>query len=266
MKSPYKKITVVGGGVMGTIFVRALVKIGSSANILVCEKNISYHKNLKKIGPQVHTTNDLSECESADVIFLAIKPQDFPNINLQLNKKTLVCSIMAGISISEISTQFKIKKVVRMMPNMAARVDEGFTAWTATSNVSAQEKVWVKNFLSQMGAEFYVKEEQQINKVTAITGSGPAYILHTLSIFKDAAKKLGFKEKEAHLMVRQVLRGVNALVDETTDFDEMILQVASKGGTTEAALKVFASSNIKKIWAKAVEASHQRARELSQQK
>lgn len=251
---------------MGTVFVRALVKIASSANILVCEKNIFYHKNLEKIGSCVRTTKDLSGCESADIIFLAIKPQDFRSIQLQINKKTLICSIMAGISISEISKQFKIKKVVRMMPNMAARADEGFTAWTTTSNVSPQEKVWMKNFLSKIGTELYVKEEGWINKATAITGSGPAYIFNTLSVFTEAAKKLGFKEKGAHLMILQVLRGVNALVDENTDFAELTLQVASKGGTTEAALKVFADSNTKKVWIKAVEAAYKRARELSKGK
>lgn len=170
---------------------------------------------------------------------------------------------MAGISIADIRKQLHTEKVVRMMPNMAARVSEGFTAWTATNKVTGLEKKWIENFLNETGAQLYVKEEQKIDRVTAITGSGPAYIFNTLSVFIYAAENLGFKKEEAKKMIHQVLRGADALADEGIDFAELTRQVTSKGGTTEAALKVFAKSNLKKMWNKAIVAAYDRARELS---
>ena len=248
---------------MGTVLARALVETKSSGHIMVCEHRASQRKNLRKINSRIQATADISKYTDAEVLFLAIKPQDFRNIKLKINKQTLVCSIMAGIAIADIRKQLKTNKIVRMMPNMAARVGEGFTVWTATTKIASKEKKWVKNFLEKIGAQLYVKSEQQIDKATAITGSGPAYIFNTLSVFIHAAEELGFKKEEANQMVRQVLRGVNALADKNTDFQELTRQITSKGGTTEAALRVFATSGLEKIWKRAVMAAYKRTRELS---
>ncbi len=263
MKQTYKKIAVIGGGIMGTILVRALTKTGLSKHIIVCEKNISRHKKLRDISSHIQVTSNPLDCVAADVIFLAVKPQDFNNLKLKINKEILVCSIMAGISITNIKTKFKINKVIRMMPNMAARVGESFTAWTVTTKVNVLEKKWVENFLAKIGAQLYVKTEQEIDKATAVTGSGPAYLFYTLSVFMHATLQLGFNPKEARRMVHQVLRGVSALVKEDTNFMELTHQVTSKGGTTEAALKVFTNSNFKKIWMRAIMAAYKQARQLS---
>lgn len=262
-KKNNKKIAVIGGGVMGTVLVRALSKVVPAKNIIVCEKNSARHKELRKNNSQIKITKDISDCASADVVFLAVKPQDFSNVELKVEKQTLICSIMVGISIATMQKQLKVIKVVRMMPNMAARVDEGFTAWTASGAVSTPEKKWVQNLLIQIGIELYVNSEQKIDKVTAVTGSGPAYIFNTLSVFIEATRKLGFNSKEAKQMVHQVLRGVDALSDEGVDFTELTRQVTSKGGTTEAALEVFSNSDFKKTWEKAIVAAYQRARKLS---
>lgn len=263
MKKTYKKIAVLGGGIMGNVLIHALIDTNSAEKIIVCEKNTSYHKKLKGISSVIRVTENFTDCIDAGVIFLAIKPQDFKNFEFNLNKNVLVCSIMAGVSIGEIKSKLKIDKVIRMMPNIAARVGEGFTTWTTTNKVSVIEKKWIKNFLVKMGDELYVNTEKKIDQATAITGSGPAYIFNILSVFMKSAQKLGFTKEESHRMVRQVLRGANALIDKDTDFKELIHQVTSKGGTTEAALKVFTDSNLEKIWMKAITAAYKRARELS---
>ena len=263
MKQNYKKIAVIGGGVMGTVLLRALINTNSGEHILVCEKNKSNHSKLNKINSHIEITDDSTICADADVIFLAVKPQDFNNLELKINKQTLVCSIMAGVSISKIGKKLKTKKVIRLMPNIASRVNEGFTTWTTTSIVNIEEKKWVRNLLAEMGDELYVKTEKEIDKATAITGSGPAYLFNVLAVFVDSAQKLGFKKEEAHKMVLQTLRGVNALADKNTDFKELIDQIASRGGTTEIALKVFKASKLDKIWAKAVVGAYKRATQLS---
>ena len=248
---------------MGTVLIRALIKTKPVGQILVCEKNKSNHNKLQKINSRVKVTDNAMLCSDTDVIFLAVKPQDFDNLAFTVDTHTLVCSIMAGVSISKIQKKLNNKKIVRMMPNIASRVDEGFTTWTATKKVNIEEKTWVKNLLVEMGDELYVKTENEINKATAITGSGPAYLFNVLSIFIDSAQELGFKKEEAHRMVLQTLRGVNALSKKDTDFRELVKQIASKGGTTEAALKVFNSSKLGKIWAKAVLNTYKRAEQLS---
>ena len=262
----YNKIAIIGGGVMGTVLARALVKMRAGKQVLICEKNRRHHRQLKKLGAQVSVTRQIELCSDADIIFLAVKPQDFNGVKLKINKQTLICSIMAGVSISDIRAKLKIEKIIRMMPNMAARVGKSFTAWTAAARVSVQEKKWIENFLARIGLQLYVKTEQEIDKATAVTGSGPAYIFNTLFVFMQSAQKLGFTREETHRMAIQVLRGVNALVNKDTDFTELTHQVTSKGGTTEAALKVFANSDFKKTWVKAITAAYKRARELSKQK
>jgi pyrroline-5-carboxylate reductase len=263
MKTNYKKIAVIGGGVMGMVFIRALIKTNLIEQILVCERNKSNHTKLKKISSRVRTTSDSRACSDADIIFLAVKPQDFKDLGLKISTQTLVCSVMAGVSISKIQNKLHTKKVVRMMPNIASRVGEGFTTWTTTTKVSAKEKKWVKNLLAEMGDELYVKSEKEIDKATAITGSGPAYLFNVLSIFINSAQELGFKKEEAHKMVLQTLRGVNALSNKDTDFKELINQIASKGGTTEAALKIFNHSKLNEIWTKAVLNAYKRAVQFS---
>lgn len=263
MKKTYKKIAIIGGGVMGTILVRALVDTNSAKKIVVCEKNTSHHKKLRDISSSVQATDNYEDCIDAGIVFLAIKPQDFSLLKLNLNKQTLVCSIMAGVPISKISIKLKNNRIIRMMPNIAARVGQGFTVWTATPKVSALEKKWIKNFLTKMGDQLYVNTEQKIDKATAITGSGPAYIFNTLSVFAHATQHLGFKKKEAYRMVHQVLRGVEALSNTNSKFEYLTQQVTSKGGTTEAALQVFENSNLKKIWVSAVNAAYKRAKKLS---
>src|SRR5680860_69601 len=100
MNKNNKKIAVIGGGIMGAVLVRALTKVGLEKNIIVCEKNVVRHKELHKNNSQIKITEDISDCISADVIFLAVKPQDFSKVKLEIKKQALVCSIMAGVSIA----------------------------------------------------------------------------------------------------------------------------------------------------------------------
>lgn len=263
MSKKYNTVAIIGGGVMGTVLARSIVSSSESRNILICERDKSQHKRLKKISSLISVTSDVRDCSDVDVLFLAVKPQDFAGLGISVKENVLVCSIMAGVSISEISKVLNTQKVVRMMPNLGARVNQSFTSWTTSKKVSIEEKKWVKNFLNSFGTELYVNNEDKINKSTAVSGSGPAYLFFILSIFVDAAKDLGFKEKEARSMVQQVLRGVNSLSNENTDFKELAKQVTSKGGTTEAALKVFSENKTEDIWLKAVRVAYLRALELS---
>ena len=257
-----KKIAIVGGGVMGSVLVRTIIGAKIAKSIIVCEKDKKKERLLKKISKSVKVTSRLEDCRGADLVFLAVKPQDFSGISLD-SGNSMIVSVMAGVPISKIKKQLKTDLVVRTMPNMAARFGEAFTVWTATKQVSAADKALVRKILTGMGEELFVAREDVIDKATAVSGSGPGYFFHVIDVFIQAAKKLGFGEKEATKMVLQTFKGASIFIDEKSDVNELVKNVASKGGTTEAALKVFFKKKFGKIWEEAVKAAYKRAKELS---
>lgn len=257
-----KQVAIIGGGVMGSALAHAIIKADTGYQLLVCDRDIEKLKKITDTYVGVETTADLSLCASTDIVFLAVKPQDFASILINFNKDALLCSIMAGVSIESLR-RFGTSKIVRMMPNTPAQVGVGFMAWTTTDVVTQNEKKFLEKILSCMGKHLYVGQEDDINKATAISGSGPAYFFTMLLAFIDAAQNLGFLREDATAMVTQTMRGANALIDEKTDLSQLIQQVASKGGTTEAALAVFKESKIDKIWEMAIRAAYKRAKELS---
>lgn len=247
---------------MGGTLAQSIIKADTGYRLLVCDQDSEKLQKLADMHMGIETTTDPSECISADVVFLAVKPQDFASITVNFKKDTLLCSIMAGVSIESLRS-FGTSKIVRMMPNTPAQVGVGFTAWTATDNLSSDDKKFVEDILSRMGKHMYFKDEEDINKATAISGSGPAYFFIMLLAFIDAAQNLGFSREDATAMATQTMKGSNALIDEKTDLSQLIQRVASKGGTTEAALKVFEAHGNDQMWKNAVRVAYERAKELS---
>lgn len=244
MKLNTKKIAVIGVGVMGSLISKALESRGYQ--VIGLDKG-----------------SDIKKAESCDVVVLAVKPQDYKTINLKLANDQLVISIMAGVSVSSIKKHFKTNKVVRAMPNTPGRVGRGFTGYFVTKQATEEDKNFAKELFDALGESTEVSTEDSINKITAVSGSGPAYVFYMLQNFIDSAKSLGIKEKDAKKMVLQTLRGSLAMLEENTDINLLIKNVTSKGGTTEAALKVFDKKNISKTWQQAVESAYKRAKELS---
>lgn len=256
------QIAIIGGGAMGGTLAQAIIKADTGYRLIVCDRDTDKLKNITASHAEVETTTDPVLCASADIVFLAVKPQDFASIIINFKEDTLLCSIMAGVSIESLR-RFGTSKIVRMMPNTSAQVGVGFTAWTTTDVVTQSEKKFLEKILSCMGKHLYVEQEDDINKATAISGSGPAYFFTMLLAFIDAAQSIGFSEKDATAMAIQTMKGVSALVDEESDLHQLVQRVASKGGTTEAALAIFKESKIDKIWQVAIRAAYERAKELS---
>jgi pyrroline-5-carboxylate reductase len=265
MNSSEKKFAVLGAGVMGGILTENLSKLYGQKNLIVCDVNEEKLKQLKKKFSQISTSDKITDLVQADFLFLAIKPQDFNNLDLPVLKKTCVAvSIMAGVSIKKIKAKTKLNKVVRAMPNTAAKVGKALTVWLVSPQVKADEKAIVQKLWQSFGQEIKVSSEDMINKATAASGSGPAYVFNAFANFADAVQKLGFSKDQAVKLVLQVFDGsLDLLKKENADAKKLISQVASKGGTTEVALKVFNKSNTAKIWQKAINAAYQRAKQLS---
>lgn len=206
---------------------------------------------------------------AADLIILAVKPQDAPHvfeeINLLLKEHQIILSIMAGVRIQTIKHSFSTSKIIRAMPNLPSQISRGMTVFTSTKEVSRDELVMVQNLLNTTGKTLYVSDEDLLDSATAISGSGPAYVFYFMESLMEAAHKLGFSESEAELLSWQTFQGTVDLFHKNNfTCAEWIKRVSSRGGTTEAALRTFQKKNIKHGIIEGAESAFQRAKELGE--
>jgi pyrroline-5-carboxylate reductase len=209
-----------------------------------------------------------NEVLNSDVIILAIKPQDLnsivPVLAGKINTDTLLISILAGIKINRLKTALSHKFVVRAMPNMPAQFGMGITAYIPSEEVNIHQISTVENLLSTTGRTFMIDDENLMDGVTAISGSGPAYFYYIVLTMIQAAKKMGFDESLASLLVLQTMHGAYHVINNSdTDLETLINKVSSKGGTTEAAFKVLKEKQFAEIFTNAIERAEQRSKELS---
>jgi pyrroline-5-carboxylate reductase len=246
------KILIIGGGNMGLTYAQSFLRshITNKSKLSFLERSEERAAYLRSLDlGQVFSEPE--DCLSqADLIILAVKPQDSAALFARIRQHAgggsqLFLSIMAGVPIRSISEQLNAAKVVRAMPNLPAQVSEGMTVFTATNDVTRLELVMVQNLLSTTGKTLYVERESAIDASTAISGSGPAYVYYFMRAMMEAAQNMGFSQSEAELLVTQTFTGAVDLYNKTAfSCDEWIGRVASKGGTTEAALAAFEAADL----------------------
>ena len=186
----------------------------------------------------------VAPASAQDVIVLAVKPQNLPEVLAALKGKLtpgqLALSIAAGVRISTINSGLEHECVVRAMPNTPAQVGWGITGWTATPAVTKTQKGWARVILGVMGQEIYFDDETYLDRVTAVSGSGPAYFFLFAEALTEAAIDIGLSRQEAERLVLQTMLGAAHLLEKSDrPPDELRHNVTSKGGTTEHALEVF---------------------------
>ncbi|HMR43984.1 MAG TPA: pyrroline-5-carboxylate reductase [Saprospiraceae bacterium] len=240
------KILVIGGGNMGLTYAQSFLRshITNKNDMMILEKSPEKAEELSKkdIGTVYATPENC--LEQADLIILAVKPQDAPalfqTLQPEIEPQQVFLSIMAGVKIEAIRRALNISKIIRAMPNLPAQIGMGMTAFTSTDEVTRIELVMVQNLLNTTGKTVYVESEELIDAATAISGSGPAYVYFFMNAMMDAAKEMGFSDSEAELLVGQTFKGAVDLYEKSTaSCNEWIQRVASKGGTTEAALNTW---------------------------
>lgn len=208
---------------------------------------------------------------SPDVIVFAVKPQTLPDMigdyKPLMANGPLVISIIAGKSISFFEEHLgKQAKVVRSMPNTPAAIGKGITAACPNAQVSADEKAKAEKLLSAVGNVVWVSREELLNPVTALSGSGPAYVFLLIETLAKAGMKIGLDERTANRLARQTVIGSAALAETANALSPEALRenVTSKGGTTAAALDVLmADDGIQQLFDRALEAANKRAKELA---
>jgi pyrroline-5-carboxylate reductase len=262
-----KKIAIIGAGVMGAILLKT-VQRQNWRKITITDQDVSKLKALKKGSPRIITsTNNAEAVKSANLFILAVKPQSFFEVAKKLKnkipEKSVIVSIMAGLPIKRIKNELKAKRVVRAMPNLGAKIGKSMTVWTSAKEVTAAEKKIVKSLFDKMGRSLYVNDEMMIDKATAVSGSGPGFFFYIIEQWLKAIRNFGFTEKEAQLLLLATVDATNNLLQQEKNPGLLKNQVAAKGGTTEAGLKVMAKSKIKTIWQKTIQAALARAKQLS---
>ena len=262
------KIAVLGCGNMGQALVRGLLeKSVYPQNISVFDVDRKKLDAIRKeTSARIAKSNRL--CATlADVVILAVKPQILQaviqDISTVVGKDTLVISIAAGVPIARIEQFFKKPVcVVRVMPNMPALVGCGMSAFSPGRHAQARHKKIAEAILSALG-EVAPVPEKWLDLVTAISGSGPAYYFLLAEKMIEAAYELGMKVDLAKKLVYQTALGSGRVLAQTEEDPELLIErVASKGGTTEAALKVFQKKGFGKIVQDAVKAAYKRSIEL----
>jgi len=263
------KVLVIGAGNMGLTYSEGMAKspLLNRKNLMIHDVSTDLLKKLDEVS-YYDTFYNLEDCVSdADVIFIAVKPYHsddlFARMKPMLNDQQIIVSLMAGVTIENIQQALEIKKVVRTMPNLPAKVGKGVTSYTESKEVSRVELLMIRNLLDTTGQSIRVKNEDFINKSTGISGSGPAYIFYFMASMLEAAKKMGFSDNDSKVLVSNTFEGAVSLFNESDLTPEKWMdRVASKGGTTRAALDSMDDNNVKQLIQDAAYAAFNRAVEL----
>lgn len=258
-------IEIIGSGVMGSAFAKSLRRNSSAFRIFVADRDPVKARILaKRAGAKVD--NGYRQLDKADMVILAVKPQDFSllaqTIKGRLRQHAILFSIAAGVTIGRIKNLFGHAKVVRVMPNLGLSVGQGIAAWKASVALTKNDLARARKVLDSVTDNFPVKDENMIDAVTAISGSGPAYFFFLANVLLEAGLTFGFKRAEARTLVEKTLLA-SAFLQNGADYEALIGKVASRKGTTEAALKVLKKHGADRIIKRAVRAAWRRARKLS---
>jgi pyrroline-5-carboxylate reductase len=261
----------VGGGNMGGALIRGLIARGLPAqNISVGEAHQARRIALADELGVLVTADNREAVAGADVVVLAVKPQDMAGTvqaiaDVLAQREPLVISIAAGLRVADITNWCSGAAVVRAMPNRPALNNAGATAIFAPAGVSEAHRNLAAQILGAVGTTVWVQDEDALDVVTALSGSGPAYFFLLAELMTDAAVKLGLDRASAQELAIQTLYGTGRMArDSDGDLARLRAEVTSKGGTTEAAVRAFEAANLRGIVAAAVSAATERGREMAQ--
>ncbi|MGO4001292.1 MULTISPECIES: pyrroline-5-carboxylate reductase [Pseudomonas] len=208
--------------------------------------------------------------QGADVVVLAVKPQAMKvvceAIRPHLQPGQLVVSIAAGITCASMNNWLGAQPIVRCMPNTPALLRQGVSGLYATAQVSAEQRQQAEELLSAVGIALWLDEEQQLDAVTAVSGSGPAYFFLLIEAMTAAGEKLGLpRETAAQLTLQTALGAAHMAVASDVDAAELRRRVTSPAGTTEAAIKSFQADGFEALVEKALGAAAHRSAEMAEQ-
>jgi len=261
------QVAFIGGGNMASALIGGLMKAGRPpASIVVVEPFEAQRAKLTRdfgIAPQAHADEALA---GASLVVWAVKPQLFREAAAPCAPfvgKALQLSVMAGIRSDALVRASGSARIVRSMPNTPALIGRGIAGLYARPGVTAAERAEVEALLAPTGQTLWVAKEDDLDAVTAISGSGPAYVFYVLEAMIDSAVAMGLTPEQGRRLALATFDGATALAAASPLAPaELRAQVTSKGGTTHAAIGSLEGDGVKAAFAKALRAAQQRAKEL----
>ena len=264
-------IAFIGGGNMARSLIGGLIARGTpAARIRVAEPVETLRESLARdFGVATYATA-LEATEDADLWLLAVKPQVMQTVCTALAEQArahgaLVVSIAAGITAAQMQRWLgEGTAVIRAMPNTPALLGAGVTGLFATPQVDAAGRERTEALLASAGRTVWIDEEEKMDAVTAVSGSGPAYIFLLAEAMEAAAKQEGLGNETARTLVLQTILGAARMLTESDEApEELRKRVTSPNGTTQAAIETFQAGGFEKLVGKAIHAARERGRELS---
>ena len=253
---------------MGQALIKGLRASGVGGSRLIAADASAEMLRLARKRYGVRTTRHNREAvRKAEVIVLAVKPQQMPDVLAdlapELRGTQLVISIAAGMSLRWLRARMPGVPVIRVMPNLPATVGEGFSALAAGPGATTRHRALAAALFGAVGQTCELPE-RHFDAITAVSGSGPAYLFFLVRIWQAAARRLGLPEEVTVRAVRQTLKGSLRLLEaDGGEPEDLIARVASKRGTTEAALKILAKRRVEASFAEALRAAARRSKEFS---
>lgn len=262
----------IGGGNMARSLIGGLLAKGLPvAQVIVAEPLAAQREQLAARFKVQVTADNAQAARQSQILILAVKPQQLKDVAMQLathiaDHRPLIISIAAGVRTKNLQTWLGEIPVVRCMPNSPALQGCGVTGLFATADVAPASRQLAEEILHAVGPALWVDHEQQMDVVTAVSGSGPAYFFLLTEMLEAAAIELGLKPEVAHRLAVETAYGSGQMARAASESAATLReQVTSKGGTTEAALKSLEAANVRGIFAAAIAAAAKRSAEMAQQ-
>jgi len=266
-----KTITFIGAGNMALSLIKGLIASGYDKNNIIATDPKKEQRDYITQSIGIHCFESNSEAAAqSEIVVLAVKPQILNQVCTEINhtvqtKQPLIISIAAGVRSSDINQWLGGQTaIVRCMPNTPSMIQAGATGLVANQRVSDEQKSNAENILRAVGVSVWVNTDEDIDSVTALSGSGPAYYFLFMEAMQDAAKQMGLSESAAKLLTIQTAFGAAKMALESPyDCATLRQKVTSPNGTTEQAIQSFEDNNLRKVVEQAMLAAKNRAKSLA---
>ena len=262
-----KKLAVVGGGQMGRALVSGLLasKVLAANEICLVEPSAAGQQWWREAHPEIENAELVDAVSASEAVLLAVKPNVIPSVTADSSvsyRDKLVVSIAAGICLEPLCQWVGHRRVVRVMPNTPSLVRQGASAFCCAADVTDDDRAWIQEVLQCVGLAIEVSESQ-MDAVTGLSGSGPAYVCMMIEAMADGGVLAGLPRDLAMRLATQTVLGTAQMIAETKRHPgELKDAVASPGGTTIAAIAVLEQNGLRGSLLQAVAASAQRSQQL----
>ncbi len=261
-----KKILLIGCGHMGSALINTWAK-SKKYSITVIEQKKSYKKKFNNL-PFYNNVKQIEDYKKFDFIIIAVRPIDLESLienikNKKFKKNLALISVVAGKKIKIFEKNFKnIEQIIRIMPNMPALIGQGMNCMIANKKTKKKVIFETKNLFSLTGKTIVLDNENQVDMATAVSGSGPGFIFNLIDAMEKAAINLGFNKKIAKTLVSETFKGTsNLYINNKLSAEQLVEKVATKGGTTDAGLKIMKKQKIHSTFKNTLIASYNRAKQ-----